>query len=59
MSTQSATLISHFDPEDIIVVDVENNQSVFRRLDKKELGKWLEEYSLGELWEKNVLGGRP
>jgi len=59
MSTQSATLISHFDPEDIIVVDVEDNQSVFRRLDKKELEQWLEEYSLGELWEKNILGGRP
>ena len=59
MSTQSATLISHFEPEDIIVVDVENNQSVFRRLKKEDLEDWLKEYSLGELWEKNILGGRP
>ena len=59
MSTQSTTLISHFEPEDIIVVDVEDKQSVFKRVDQKDLEHWLEDYSLGELWEKNILGGRP
>jgi hypothetical protein len=23
------------------------------------LSEWLQEYSLGELWQKNVLGARP
>lgn len=59
ISTQSVTLINQFTPEDIIVVDREDNQSVFRRLDQQELDLWQEEYSLGEIWEKNLIGGRP
>jgi predicted ATPase len=64
VSTQSVTLVNQFAPEDIIVVDREDDedgrtQSVFKRLKQENLDDWLEEYSLGELWEKNVLGGRP
>jgi predicted ATPase len=59
LATQSMTLIDYFDPEDIIVVDRPERESVFRRLDSEQLKEWLEEYSLAELWEKNVLGGRP
>jgi len=58
ISTQSVELLNEFDVEDVIVADRENNSSVFRRLDKKNLQAWLEDYSLGELWEKNLLGGR-
>jgi UDP-N-acetylmuramate--alanine ligase len=43
----------------VVVVEREEGQSVFRRLSEAELKPWLAEYSLGELWEKNVLGGRP
>lgn len=59
ISTQSPLLISYFEPEDIIVVDIKDKQSIFRRLESKELEAWLEEYTLGELWEKNIIGGRP
>lgn len=59
ISTQSISLINAFNPEDMIVVDREGKQSVFKRLDANELEEWLEEYTLGELWEKNVIGGRP
>ena len=59
LSTQSVTLLNHFSPEDVIVVERENKQSVFRRLEDEDLSSWLEEYSLGELWDKNVIGGRP
>ena len=52
-------LTAHFDPEQIIVVDRQDRESKFRRLDPEPLKIWLDEYSLGELWEKNVLGGRP
>ena len=59
VSTQSAALLNYLEPQDVIVVDRENGQSVFRRLDEQSLVQWLEEYSLGELWDKNVFGGRP
>ncbi len=58
ISTQSVTLLNQFVPENVIVVDREDRQSVFKRLSSEELSGWLDEYSLGELWEKNVLGGR-
>jgi predicted ATPase len=59
VATQSVTLVNQFTHEDIIVVDRENKQSVFRHVDKKVIEKWMEEYSIGDLWEKNILGGRP
>ena len=59
VSTQSPALIDNFDPEDIIVVNRENGASMFKRLDAKELSHWLEEYSLGELWRKNIVTGGP
>jgi len=59
LATQSTTLIDCFEPDDIVVVERKDRQSYFKRLDSQELENWLEEYSLSELWNKNVLGGRP
>lgn len=59
VSTQSATLIDHFEPEDIVVVERHNGESTFKRLNKSDLKIWLEDYSLGELWQMNVIRGRP
>jgi predicted ATPase len=59
VSTQSAALIDHFEPEDIIVVERQKGESTFNRLNKADLKVWLDDYSLGELWQKNVFGGRP
>jgi predicted ATPase len=59
VSTQSVPLVNQFSPEDIVVVDREAGQSVFRRLSEEEISSWLDEYGLGDLWEKNILGGRP
>jgi predicted ATPase len=70
VSTQSAALINHFSPEDVIVVERtrENGQpsdasarqeTVFKRLETAALEKWLDDYEIGDLWEKNLLGGRP
>jgi predicted ATPase len=59
VSTQSINLLDQFNPEDIVVVEREDDQTVFKRLSKEELGEWLDNYTLGELWRKNVLGGRP
>ena len=59
VSTQSPLLLNEFEPEDVIVVERANNESTFRRLNSADFSEWLEEYALGELWQKNVLGGRP
>jgi len=59
ISTQSAEFISHFQPEDIVVVGHEREESVFKRLDSEHLAHWLEDYTLGDLWKMNVFGGRP
>lgn len=59
ISTQSVELLNEFEPEDIIVVDRSLNGSMFRRPDEESLNAWLDDYTLGELWKKNLLGGRP
>ncbi|MGH7171547.1 MAG: AAA family ATPase, partial [Gemmataceae bacterium] len=59
VSTQSAQLLNEFEPDDVVVVERTQGESVFRRLDSAQLSGWLEDYTLGELWQKNVLGGRP
>lgn len=61
IATQSTGIIDEFEAKDIIIVerDEKSKSSVFKRLDEQALDIWLREYSLSELWEKNVLGGRP
>ena len=59
VSTQSASLLDSFEAEDIVVVEREDGASTFKRQSSSELEEWLKNYSLGKLWEKNVLGGRP
>lgn len=59
LATQSVTLLDQFDASEVIVADRSNGESTFRRLDESALAEWKQEYSLGELWLKNVLGGRP
>lgn len=59
ISTQSVELVNQFDAEDLIVVDKQGGSSTFKRLETASLSGWLEDYSLGDLWKKNLLGGRP
>ena len=59
ISTQSVNLLDMFEPEDVLVVNRKEGASTFERQDSKRLTNWLKKYSLGELWEKNVFGGRP
>jgi predicted ATPase len=59
VSTQSVPLVDEFSVDDLIIVEREQGDTVFKRLDEEELQTWLEDYTLGELWEKNILGGRP
>lgn len=59
VSTQSSVLLDHFEPENVLVADRVDGGTQLRRLESEPLKKWLEDYSLGQLWEKNELGGRP
>ena len=59
LATQSSLLLDHFQPEDVLVTDRVDGQTQFSRLDKDSLKNWLNDYSLGQLWEKNEIGGRP
>ncbi|MCJ8272786.1 MAG: AAA family ATPase, partial [Psychrosphaera sp.] len=59
ISTQSVELVNEFEAANIILVDKKEGASTFSRLDIDYLKEWLDDYSLGELWQKNMLGGRP
>jgi len=58
VSTQSVTLVDGFSIDDLIVVDRKQELTVFNRYNEQEFQDWLKEYTVGDLWEKNVLGGR-
>ncbi|RYH67683.1 MAG: chromosome segregation protein SMC [Alcaligenaceae bacterium] len=60
VSTQSVELLNALEPEDVVVAQRTGGATSLERLDAKELSGWLDDYqSLGELWKRNVLGGRP
>lgn len=58
-STQSVTFADFFDIEDIIVVDTKENATTFSRIDTEKYAEWIEEYTVGEMWQKNLIGGVP
>ena len=58
-STQSVTLANQFDWQDMVIVDQINGASQFSRLEESDVKNWLEEYKIGELWEKNIIRGTP
>jgi predicted ATPase len=59
LGTQSPLLLDHFQPEDVLVANRVGGGTQFTRLEPDKLANWLTDYSLGQLWEKNELGGRP
>ena len=52
-------LIDHFEADDVVTVNLRDGGSTFERLDPERLKEWLEEYTLSDLWERNVIGGGP
>ncbi len=59
VSTQASLLLDELTPEQVIVVNQHDGESTLERLDPEKLADWLQEYTLGQLWEKNELGGLP
>ena len=58
VSTQSVTLVNGFSIDDLIVVDRKDGLTTFQHHDEQQFEEWLKEYTVGDLWEKNLLGGR-
>jgi predicted ATPase len=59
VATQSPLLLDYFEPEDILVANRVDGSTTIERLKPAPLAEWLNDYSLGQLWEKGELGGRP
>lgn len=59
LATQSPYLINNLDAADIITVNNHGDGTQFARLEEEPLKEWLEDYSLGELWYKNVITASP
>jgi predicted ATPase len=59
LATQSPTLLDYFDVADVVVAERKDGATQLTRLDETKLAAWLEDYSLSEVWDKNLFGGRP
>lgn len=57
LSTQSPAFADLFMPENIITVKRRNGATTFERLTPEILKGWIDEYSVGQLWRKNVIKG--
>jgi predicted ATPase len=55
IATQSTDLISHFTPESIVTVDQVEGCSKFERLDTSKLQEWLQDYTIDDLWKRNII----
>ena len=59
VATQSPLLVDAFDIDEIIVLELGEGRTSVRRCAEEQYQQWLDEYATGELWQKNLLGGRP
>jgi predicted ATPase len=59
VSTQASLLLDELTPEQVIVANHRDGETLLERQDPAKLADWLKEYTLGQLWEKNELGGLP
>lgn len=59
VATQSISLVNNFELEDLVVIDRNGRNSIYHRPDSETLQNYLEEFSTGQIWEKNIIGGRP
>lgn len=59
VATQSISLVNNFELEDLVVIDRKGRNSEYHRPVSENLQVYLEEFSTGQIWEKNIIGGRP
>lgn len=59
VATQSPLLVDVFDLDAILVLEMYDGRTKVLRYDENKYRHWLDEYATGELWQMNLLGGRP
>jgi predicted ATPase len=61
VTTQSEVLVSAFSdmPEAVLVCEKDDSGTSIHRLEAEKLSEWLEDYSLGTLWQMGEIGGNP
>lgn len=59
LSTQSTELLDYFNADEVVVVERQQGETRLTRLSSQALQNWLEDYSLSELYDKGVIGGKP
>jgi|694.fasta_scaffold94246_4 predicted ATPase len=59
LSTQSTELLDYFNADEVVVVERQQGETRLKRLSSEALQNWLEDYSLSELYDKGVIGGKP
>jgi predicted ATPase len=59
VATHSDRLIRFLNPHEVLICDLEEGEAKMTWADSLNLDKWLEDYSLDQIWSMNVMGGRP
>jgi len=59
VATQSISLVNNFELEDLVIIDRKGRNSEYYRPNTENLQSYMEEFSTGQIWEKNIIGGRP
>ena len=59
VATHSDRLIRFLEPHEVLICDLEEGSAKMTWADTLNLDKWLEDYSLDQVWAMNVMGGRP
>ncbi len=60
IATQSPLLVDSFGLEEILVLELQNGRTEIRKLNPDDYQVWIEDsFTAGDLWQKNLIGGRP
>ena len=59
LATQSPLLVDAFELDQVFVLEMRDGRTELTSPDSVQLQTWLNEFSVGEMWQKNLLGGRP
>jgi predicted ATPase len=59
IATQSISLVNNFELDDLVVIERNGRSSEYSRPESERLEAYLDEFSTGQIWEKNIIGGRP
>jgi len=59
VATQSSLLVDAFELDEVFVLEIQEGRTQLHRPPVDKLQIWLQKFTVGQLWQKNLLGGRP